>query len=119
MEWRDITIRERVPASNTSLDYVRSERVPKGEIWRLHDIAYENETGARGTFRMGKEGHGYYHWIEEVQGPGSGELMQHPTIVYLYPGERLVVRQASCTSADMLALYALGERTISDFIDGG
>ncbi len=118
MLWRQIRIRERASASVTTFDYVRSKQVPAGKTWRLHDIAYENETGARGTFRLLIEGHGYEHMIEEVQGPGSGELMTHPDIIYLSGGERLAVKQESCTASDALALYALGEEADSVVIDG-
>ncbi len=54
-----IRIRENVVATGGTYDYVRSAIVPPGEIWCLQGLAYENETGARGTFRRYIEGHGY------------------------------------------------------------
>ncbi len=109
MKWRQIRIRKRETAAGGTYDYVKSNPVPRGKTHRLHDITYENETGARGTFRLYIEGHGYDHMIEELQGPGSAELITHPDTVYLTEGEVLVIRQASCTASDKLALYALGE----------
>ncbi len=118
MEWNPDRIRERAAATGGTYDYVKSGIVPTGEIWRVHDIAYENETGARGTFRLYIEGHGYDHFVSELQGPGAAELIVHQEIIYLTPGERLTLRQASCTAADNLALYALMERAKTTVIDG-
>jgi hypothetical protein len=84
----------------------------------LLGIAYENETGARGTFRRYIEGHGYNHYLAEDTSPGAGELIFTDKVLYLLPGERLVIRQASCTSGDVLSLYAHGYRTRGKFIDG-
>jgi hypothetical protein len=119
MEWRQIRIRENVLATSGTLDYVKSKGVPEGKTWRLHDICYENETGARGTFRLYIEGHGYNHYVSELQGPGLGELITHEGKVYLYAGERLVLRQASCTPNDVLALYALGEEAETLVLEDG
>jgi hypothetical protein len=114
-----IRIREGAIASGGSYDYVKSEIVPPGEIWCLQGIAYENETGARGTFRRYIEGHGYNHYLAEHTSPGAGELIFTDKILYLLPGERLTIRQATCTASDVLSLYADGYKTHSKFIDGG
>jgi hypothetical protein len=113
-----IRIREVATASGGTYDYVKSDQVPPGEIWCLQGIAYENETGARGTFRRLIEGHGYEHFVAEKTSPGTGELIFTNHIVYLIPGERLSIRQASCTSGDKLALYAHGYKTLGKFLDG-
>lgn len=114
-----IRIREVAKATGGTYDYVKSEIVPPGEIWCLQGIAYENETGARGTFRRYLEGHGYDHHIAEHQSPGAGELIFTDEILYLLPGERLVIRQATCTLDDVLALYAHGYKIHGAFIPGG
>jgi len=114
-----IRIRRVAKATGGTYDYVKSKTVPPGEIWCLQGIAYENETGARGTFRRYIEGHGYNHYLAEHQSPGAGELIFTDEIIYLLPGERLVVRQATCTADDILALYCHGYMQYSKFIDGG
>ncbi len=116
MEKMPIRIREHAKATGGTYDYVKSRIVPPGEIWCLQNIAYENETGARGTFRRYIEGHAYNHYVAEVQGPGSAELIFSSDIVYLIPGERLVIRQASCTLDDVLSLYAHGYKIHSKFL---
>lgn len=114
-----IRIREVKVVVATDYEYVKSKIVPPGEIWCLQGIAYENETGARGTFRRYTEGHGYNHYIVEHKCPGAAELIATDALLYLLPGERLVIRQASCTAGDVLALYAHGYKTFSKFIEGG
>jgi hypothetical protein len=111
-----IRIREVAVASGDTYDYVKSPIVPPGEIWCLQGIAYENETGARGTFRRYIEGHGYNHYIKEHQLPKAGELISTDRVIFLTPGERLVIRQASCTASDVLALYVHGYKLHSKFI---
>lgn len=114
-----IRIRKVAKASGGTYDYVKTDVVPPGEIWCLQGIAYENETGARGTFRRYIEGHGYNHYLAEKTSPGAGELIFTQWIVYLLPGERLVIRQASCTSGDVLALYAHGYKIHDKYLPGG
>ena len=114
-----IRIRKVRVVTDTTFDYVKSDIVPPGEIWCLQGIAYENETGARGTFRRYIEGHGYNHYIAEHQSPGLGELIFTDELLYLLPGERLVIRQASCNANDVLALYAHGYKTHGAYIPGG
>jgi len=111
-----IRIREVTRASGGDHDYVRSRVVPPGETWCLQGIAYENETGARGTFRRYIEGHGYNHYLAEDTTPGAGELIFTDKVMYLLPGERLVISQASCSSGDIIALYAHGYRTKGKFL---
>ncbi len=113
-----IRIRENAIAAGDSYDYVKSQIVPPGEIWCLQGIAYENETGARGNFRRYIEGHGYNHYVAEHRSPDVAELIFTDKILYLLPGERLVIRQASCTAADVIALYAHGYKIHGKFLDG-
>ena len=114
-----IRIREVTVVAADGTAYVKSDTVPPGEIWCLQGIAYENETGARGTFRRYIEGHGYNHYVAEHTSPGAAELIFTDRILYLLPGERLVIRQASCTAGDVLALYMHGYKIHGKFIPGG
>ena len=113
-----IRIREKVVAAGGTYDYVKSAPVPQGEIWCLQNIAYENETGARGTFRRYIEGHGYEHFVAEHPTPGAAELIFTDSIIYLLPGERLVIRQATATALDVISLYAHGYMMVSKFLPG-
>jgi len=112
-----LRIRKRASATGTSPDYVRTDRVPAGQLWCIQHIAYENETGARGTFRRLIEGHGYEHFLGEHPSPGAGELITWNGELWLMPGEDMAVRQATCTAADALALYATGYIIFTDLIE--
>jgi hypothetical protein len=114
-----IRIREVTKVAADGTAYVKSEIVPPGEIQCLQGIAYENETGARGTFRRYIEGHGYDHYIAEHQSPGAAELIFTDKLLYLLPGERLTIRQASCSTNDVLALYCHGYKIHGAYIPGG
>ena len=115
-----IRIEATTKASGGTYDYVKSKPVPEGEIWCLQGIAYENETGARGTFRRGVTRGETYEWYGEHTEPALGELVFTDKVMYLSPRERLVIRQATCTANDILKLYAHGYRVQSKYIpDGG
>jgi len=112
-----IRIREVVKVTSATFDYVKSEIVPPGEIWCLQGYQFENETGARGTIRLYIEGHGYDHLLYMQASPGSATLYSVDDTIYLIPGERLTLRQASCTVGDILALYSQGYKTFSKFVE--
>ena len=114
-----IRIREITVVATSGTDYVKSKIVPSGEIWCLQNVAFVNETGARGTFRRYIEGHGYDHFVAEHPSPGADELIFTNYIIYLLPGERLTVRQASAIASDVIALYAHGYKIHSKFLPDG
>lgn len=99
-------------------DYVKSDQVPENEVWCLQGISYENETGARGTFRRGRQKSGAYSWDAEHEAPAADELIFTDKILYLVEGEMLVIRQASATAADVIKLTAHGYRIMSKYLDG-
>jgi hypothetical protein len=105
-------------ASGGTYDYVKSDVVPTGKIWHVTELAYENETGARGTFRRYLERPGSAHMIAELQGPGAAELIFSNNELLILPGERLTIRQATCTAADVLSLYLTGFVTVGPYVDG-
>jgi hypothetical protein len=106
---RDILrIDKHVLAIDGTLDYVKSDIVEPGQLWVIEDYSYENESGARGTFRLYIESIAGKHYLTELQGPGLAELIYDHHEIRLREGEQLVLRQASCTIGDKLSLYASG-----------
>jgi hypothetical protein len=99
-----------------SFEYVKTEIVPPGEIWCLQNISYENEGVGVGVFRRYIEGHGYNHYLGEQTTVAAKVIYSTDDILYLIPGERLVLRQVTPTAADVLALYAHGYKVHSAFI---
>jgi hypothetical protein len=105
-------------ATSGDLDYVKSVQVPTGEVWCVEGGSYENETGARGTFRRYLDKQGESILLGEQQSPGAAELVQFDSIAYMVPGECMTIRQASATANDVLSLYIHGYKTVGQFADG-
>ncbi len=114
-----LRIRVRKTVVNETLETIQSNVVPPGQIWCIQHLAYENESGARGTFRRYLSSHGYNHYKAEHQGPGAAELIFTDKEQFMIPGERMVIQQASATAGDIIALYGDGYIVKSDFIPGG
>jgi len=113
-----IRIDKQVSCEGGTYDYVESDIVPPGELYCIQGYGYENETGARGTFRRGVKRNSQYMWFAEYASPAAGELVFDNQEIWLTPGEQLAVRQASCTAADTLHLYAHGYKVLSKVIPG-
>ncbi|MCK4300666.1 MAG: hypothetical protein KAX80_14080 [Planctomycetes bacterium] len=105
---RALRRRFRATATGGSYDYVKSDQVRPGELWVIRSHSFENETGARGTARGFSDGHGYNHWHWEQTSPAAATLYWSEEDIVLGEGERLCVRQASCTALDELQLLING-----------
>ncbi|MBA7705480.1 hypothetical protein ES703_114310 [subsurface metagenome] len=103
-----LRVRARTKATGGTYDFVESEPVPRGEVWHINSHSFENESGQRGTARAYIDTAGYKHWLWEQTSPGSGVLYHSVDDIILSEGERLAVRQATCTSGDMLQLLGQG-----------
>lgn len=103
-----LRLRYKEAAGGDTYDYVKSDRVKPGERWLIRSHSFENETGARGTARGYIESHGYNHWLWEQESPAAATLYWSEEDMILTEGERLCVRQASCTSGDKLQLLING-----------
>ncbi len=105
-----LRLRYRAEAKGGTYDYVRSNRVPPGQIWHIRNHSFENETGTRGEARAFVDGHGYNHWLWEEKVVTLATLYWSEENIVLTEGERLVVRQATCTIGDKLQLLVNGVR---------
>ncbi len=105
-----LRLRYRATAKGGTYDYVRSRQVPPGQIWHIRNHSFENETGTRGEARAFVEGHGYNHWLWEEEVVTLATLYWSEEELVLTEGERLAVRQASCTIGDKLQLLVNGVR---------
>lgn len=100
-------------------EYVKSDIVPTGQMWCIQHVAYENETGARGTFRRYIERGDYNHYLGEIQGPGAAELIVWDGELWLMPGDRLTIRQGAPSASDVLSLYCTGYTVFLDELPSG
>jgi len=107
---KKLPLRERAYAVATggTYDYVKSDYVREGELWRVELHSFENKTGARGTARAYIETRGWDHWVWEQTSPSEDTLYWSEEAVYIRSGERLCIRQATCTSGDELELLITG-----------
>lgn len=105
-------------ATGGTYDYVESDVVPPGEIWCVQRHSFENETGARGTARGFIGTKDNPRWIWEEPSLAADELAWDDRPVYITEGNRIGVRQASCTSGDKLKLYIFGYLMHGRFVDG-
>lgn len=111
-------IRVVAAASGGAYDYVSTDRVPPGELWAIQGHAFENVTGARSTARAYIDGGGDDTFLWEELTVPAGELFWSEKTIFLRPGERLTVRQATCTAADKLWLYAHGYKVFGKYLPG-
>ena len=105
-----LRLRFRAVAKGGAYDYVRSNQVPPGQIWKVRNHSFENETGTRGAARAFVDGHGYNHWLWEEKVVTLATLYWSEENIILAEGERLAVRQATCTIGDKLQLLINGVR---------
>ena len=103
-----LRIRARAKATGETYDYVKSDPVPRGEVWHINSHSFENESGARGIARAYIDTAGYKHWLWEQTSPTAATLYHSVDDIILSEGERLSVRQATCTDGDMLQLLGQG-----------
>ena len=108
-----------VKASGGTYDFIETKPVPPGEIWCIQNHSFENETGARGIARgyRGDQRSPHFRWEEPSL--AAGELAWSEKEVFLIEGERLGVRQTSCTLNDVLRLTYDGYKIIGRYIDEG
>jgi len=105
-----LRLRFRAVAKGGAYDYVRSNQVPPGQIWKVRNHSFENETGTRGVARAFVDGHGYNHWLWEEKVVTLATLYWSEEELELTEGERLAVRQTTCTIGDKLQLLINGEK---------
>lgn len=111
-----IRIRKNVTAPGTVDVLVKTDIVPPGEIWCLQGQAYENEGTHTGVFRRYIEGHGYNHYLGEEATGTYKVLYSTADILFLIPGERLVLLSTTPTAGDVIALYCHGYKIHSAYI---
>lgn len=96
-----------VGATSENLD---TERVPRGELWHVTHMSFEDETTAFTEGRISVEGHGYRHWLEEQDSPGAATLFWSNNDYWLGEGEFLRLQATGLTAADVVNFYVSGQR---------
>lgn len=103
-----------VSAGATNEDLLTAERVPRGELWRINHIAWEDETTAFTSARTFVTGHGYNHLLKSQSSPPAATLFWDDEEYLLGENEQIGVRMVGTTSGDALRLYIDGFRVVQD-----
>lgn len=106
-----LPFRERVAQDAAgSSDTLKFAPPPDGMIRRIQRVAFEDETTTpTGRLRIGVQGHGYTHWLDEVPAPAVGRLYVFGETFDLFPLEQLVAIVVGATAGDDLRLYVSGD----------
>jgi hypothetical protein len=107
-----LRINVRKLAVDTTSEIIESDPVPSGELWCIQGHSYENETGTRGDARgyIEKIGGDIPIWDQAV--PTLATLYWTDDVVFIREGERLSVRQATCTADDVMRLRGHGYKLL-------
>jgi len=84
------------------------EQVDQGEKWCVQHVAARDNTSAFSRLLLGVERQGSYRWIEDTPSPAAGTYYTFHEPIYLYEGDRLVVRFVGTTSGDSLEAVIRG-----------
>ena len=76
--------------------------------YKIENLSLKNETNDSTKAEVLIAGHGYDHPLYEQKSPTADTLYWLDRELWLYPGERLIVRWTGCTAADKLAVYLSG-----------
>lgn len=99
-------------SAGAALDTLETERVPAGEVWEIHNVAYLDRTTNCTSAFVYIGNHGYKHYRSYTNGPVAGRLYQDPYSFLLGEGESVVVDLVGCTNNDLLELFVDGARLI-------
>lgn len=90
-------------------DEIEFGPILENRLYMITRHAVEDETHSpTGDIRTYVKGHGYEHWENEQDSPGSATLYWDKDPVHLVMGESLVARITGATAGDVLQLYVGG-----------
>lgn len=101
--------RIRLDATADSPEDIRGPTVPRGELWRINRIAWEDETDDITRARSFIWRSGYRHWLKEWVAPAGGFLYTDEEEHLLGEGEHVGLRLTGADSADVVFLYISGQ----------
>lgn len=101
--------RRTATAAGGTYDEVEFGPIVKDRLYHITRFAAEDETSdPTGDLRFYVKGHGYEHWENEEDSPGSATLYWDVDGIVIWMGESLVARFTGCTASDVLRLFVEG-----------
>lgn len=90
---------------------VASDRVDVGEMLCCQSLAFRNRTGARGTVEVYLKQGAIETLIWDEPAPAANEWYWYPYEQHLRESERIIAKQATCLTSDVLDLHIIGYKT--------
>lgn len=109
-----LRIRKSFTSAGAASEDVDTERVPRGEVWRITNFAVENETSAMTDLRVGIARTGFFHPLVEEDSPAATTLHWTNWEYWLGEGESLRLRVTGATSGDRINFYVNGVRLVHE-----
>lgn len=95
---------------------IDTDRVPRGEVWRITSFAFEDETSAFTEGRVAIARLNVNHWLVEQDSPAATTLYWTNWEYWLGEGEFLRLRATGLTSGDLVNLYVNGVRLVHEHL---
>lgn len=116
-----LRIRVGIVSDGTTPVNLDTERVPRGEVWRITSFAFEDETTAWTEGRVAIARLNFNQWLIEQDSPAAATLYWTNWTYWLGEGEFLRLRATGLTSGDLVNFYVNGQRLVhhqSAHLDG-
>jgi len=97
--------------------YLATDRVPRGEVWQITHITFEDEDSPFSSARLYRGTETRPTWLEEQLGPAAGRLYWSDKTHLLGEGEEIGVRFTGTTTGDTLVATFSGRRWMSNAQD--
>jgi len=100
-------------SSDGSTDvFLKTDRVPRGEVWVINHVSFEDETTAYTQARLFRGTEQRPQWLSEELNPLAGVLYWDSEEYWLIEGEEMGVRFNGTTAADILTATFSGKRLL-------
>lgn len=107
-----VRLRVTVVSGGATAQTLETERVPPGELWEVHSLAYMDNTNGATSAAVYINGHGYKHYRSYTLTLTAGRVYQDPYKLLLGEGESLAVDMVGTTASDKLELFVDGVRLV-------
>ena len=115
MNGLDLNERAGQTTGDASTAYVlKFERVKTGERWEVDVLAFRDNTTSPSRIDVYKEGHGYNHYVGQVQPAVKGYVYTLDRKFWVGPGETLVVEFRGGGSADDMEAWITGTQWVKE-----
>lgn len=105
---RLLRIRRRIESSGAEPTIIATDKVPRGEVWRINRYTWSPETDQLDLARSFIQGHGYEHFLQEWVTPANPFLFVDDVPFLLGEGESLAITLDATDSGDIISLYVTG-----------